>query len=56
MEKLNDLEKKIMNERYLQDTKTQTQLSEELGISQVTISRIEKKIIDKFRQEHKKTV
>jgi RNA polymerase sporulation-specific sigma factor len=47
--KLKPRERQIIIMRYFQD-KTQTQIAEKLGISQVQVSRIEKKIIDKMRQ------
>lgn len=50
MEKLKDIEKKILVYRYF-DKMTQIAIADELGVSQMTVSRIEKKIIKKFRQE-----
>jgi len=50
IEKLNEIEVKILKNRYF-DNKTQIQVAEELAVSQMTISRIEKKIIEKFRKE-----
>lgn len=50
MKGLNDLEKKIFIYRYY-DKRTQISIAKELDISQMTVSRIEKKIINKFRQE-----
>lgn len=50
MDKLKDMEKKILVYRYF-DKMTQISIAEELGVSQMTVSRIEKKIIKKFRQE-----
>ncbi len=50
IEKLNDREKKIIILRYFRD-KTQTEIAEELGVSQVQISRLENKIMDKMRLE-----
>ncbi|MDI6706445.1 MAG: RNA polymerase sporulation sigma factor SigF [Bacillota bacterium] len=47
--KLKPRERQIIMMRYFQD-KTQTQIAEKLGISQVQVSRIEKKIIEKMRQ------
>ena len=47
---LNDLEKRIFLYRYF-EKRTQISIAEELEISQMTVSRIEKKIIKKFRQE-----
>ncbi|ERJ85098.1 putative RNA polymerase sigma-B factor [Peptostreptococcaceae bacterium oral taxon 113 str. W5053] len=52
MSKLNEVERKILQDRYF-DKKTQVAISKELGISQMTVSRIEKKIIEKFREEMK---
>lgn len=49
---LNDLEKKIFYYRYY-DKRTQISIAKELSVSQMTVSRIEKKIIQKFRQELK---
>lgn len=46
----NDIEKKIFVYRYY-DKRTQISIAEELKISQMTVSRIEKKIIQKFREE-----
>lgn len=50
MDKLKDIEKKILIYRYF-DKMTQIAIAEELGVSQMTVSRIEKKILKKFRQE-----
>ena len=54
MTRLNDVEKKILRDRYF-DKRTQVAISKELGISQMTVSRIEKKIIEKFREEMRKS-
>jgi len=54
MEKLNEMEKKIFVDRYFKD-KTQVVIAKELNISQMTVSRIEKKIIEKLRKEMQKT-
>lgn len=53
MEKLNEVEIKIVKARFF-DSKTQMQVAKELGISQMTVSRMEKKIINKFKKELKK--
>ncbi|MTI72027.1 MAG: SigB/SigF/SigG family RNA polymerase sigma factor [Firmicutes bacterium] len=53
IEKLEDNERKIIKDRYIKG-KTQVQIAEELGVSQMTISRLEKKIIEKFRKQLKK--
>lgn len=47
-ELLNALEKKIFYYRYF-DKRTQVSIAQELDLSQMTVSRIEKKIIKKFR-------
>ena len=47
---LNDLEKQIFYDRYY-EKRTQIAIAEELNVSQMTVSRIEKKIIQKFRTE-----
>jgi RNA polymerase sporulation-specific sigma factor len=47
--KLKPRERQIIMMRYFQD-KTQTQIAQKLGISQVQVSRIEKRILDKMRQ------
>lgn len=55
MEKLNDMEKKILVDRYF-NKRTQVSIAEDLDISQMTVSRVEKRIIEKFRKEMKKTL
>ncbi len=50
IDKLDDIEKKILKDRYLK-RKTQIAIAQEVGLSQMTVSRIEKKIIEKFRKE-----
>lgn len=45
---LEDREKKIIILRYFRD-RTQSEIAEDLGVSQVQISRLENKIIDKIR-------
>lgn len=50
MKKLNEVEIKIVNDRFF-DSKTQIQVADELNVSQMTVSRMEKKIIKKFRKE-----
>lgn len=50
LESLDDTEQKIISLRYFKNL-TQTQTAAFLGISQVTVSRAEKKIIDKLRQK-----
>ena len=50
IEKLNIREQEIINLRYFKD-KTQVQVAKILGISQVQVSRIEKKILNQMRME-----
>ena len=48
MEKLDDKEKMIIQMRYLLDY-NQEDIAKRLGISQVQVSRLEKKIVTKLR-------
>lgn len=48
IEELSEREKKIIILRYFRD-RTQSEIAEDLGVSQVQISRLENKIIDKIR-------
>lgn len=50
IKKLNDREKHIILMRYFKN-KTQSEIANELGVSQVHISRIEKKAIENLRKE-----
>ncbi len=50
IEGLSERERKIIVLRYFRD-KTQSEIAEQLGVSQVQVSRLENKIIDKIRQE-----
>lgn len=50
LSRLDEIEVKIIKERYFEE-KTQIQVAEELGVSQMTVSRMEKKIFKKFRSE-----
>lgn len=47
---LNYVEKKIIRDRYF-ERKTQIDIARELGISQMTVSRMEKKILKRFKKE-----
>lgn len=49
--KLNKVEAEIIKGRFIDD-KTQVEVAKELGISQMTVSRMEKKIITRFRKEY----
>lgn len=53
MEKLNPTEVKIIRDRFFYN-KTQINVADALGVSQMTVSRMEKKIIKKFQKEYKK--
>ena len=55
MEKLNDMEKRILIDRYY-NKKTQVSIAKSMGISQMTVSRIEKRVIEKLRKEIEKTL
>lgn len=55
MENLNDVEKTILIDRYF-NKKTQVSISKKMDISQMTVSRIEKKVIEKMRKEVEKTL
>lgn len=52
---LNKIEKQILVERYF-NKKTQVSIAESLDISQMTVSRIEKRILEKLRIEAEKTL
>lgn len=49
MEHLDEMERELIVQRYFQD-KTQTQVAENLGISQVQVSRMEKRILLRMRK------
>lgn len=55
MEKLNEIEKQILVERYF-NKKTQVTIAKDLQISQMTVSRIEKRILERLRKEVEKTL
>lgn len=54
MEELNEVEKKILIDRYF-EKKTQVSIAKDLKISQMTVSRMEKKIIEKLKKELEET-
>ena len=47
--------KKIFKDRFFLD-KTQSTIAKELDISQMTVSRLERKIVDKLRKEYEKNI
>ncbi|MDO4772128.1 MAG: SigB/SigF/SigG family RNA polymerase sigma factor [Bacillota bacterium] len=53
LEKLDKVEAKIISSRFLEG-RTQVQVADELGVSQMTVSRMEKKLIAKFREDYYK--
>jgi RNA polymerase sigma-B factor len=53
IKKLNKIENRIITDRYF-NNKTQIVVANELNVSQMTISRIEKRIILKFKKEYDK--
>ena len=50
LEKLEEKERQLITLRYFED-KTQSQVAEQLGMSQVQVSRMEKKILRRMRQD-----
>lgn len=48
LERFNEVEKKFILERYFRN-KTQKQIAEALGVSQMYVSRMEKKVVDRFK-------
>lgn len=50
IEKLSEKEKKLVIMRYFRDA-TQTEIANDLGVSQVQVSRLETKILEKIRQK-----
>ncbi len=53
MDKLNPVEVKIIRDRFFSNH-TQVHVADDLGVSQMTISRMEKKILKKFKKEYKR--
>ncbi len=53
LDKLSEVEAKIISSRFLEN-KTQVEVAKELGVSQMTVSRMEKKLITKFRKDYNK--
>lgn len=48
---LSEQEKKVFRMRFL-ESRTQQEIADSLGVSQMTISRMEKKLKDRFREEY----
>lgn len=55
MKDLNEVEKTILIDRYF-NKKTQVVIAKKLNISQMTVSRIEKKVLEKMKKEIEKTM
>ena len=55
MKTLNELEIKILEDRFFKN-RTQSVIAEELGISQMTVSRLEKKVVEKLRKEYERYI
>ncbi len=51
LRKLSEQEKKVFQLRFF-DAKTQQEIADEMGVSQMTISRLEKRLKDRFREEY----
>ena len=51
IESLNDRERKLIVLRYFRD-KTQSEIAKSLGVSQVQVSRLESKVMDKIRKKY----
>ena len=50
LERLNERERRIINLRFYMN-KTQTEIAEEIGISQAQVSRLEKATLEKIRRQ-----
>lgn len=48
LERFNDVEKEFIRLRYF-NNKTQKQIADKLGVSQMYVSRLERKVLDRFR-------
>ena len=55
MENLDEVERTILIDRYF-NKKTQVVIAEKLNISQMTVSRMEKKVLEKMKKELSKTM
>lgn len=55
MKVLNEVEKEILIDRFF-NKKTQVSIAERLDISQMTVSRIEKRVVEKLRKEAEKSI
>ena len=55
LQSFNEAEREFIKQRYY-NKKTQKQIAERLGVSQMYISRLERKVLDKFRRLYYKSV
>ena len=55
LDKLNEKERHIIERRYFKN-KTQTELAEELGVSQAQVSRIEKNALERIKKRVEKGI
>lgn len=55
MERLNDVEKRLIKYRYVYE-KSQREVAAKLGVSQMYVSRVERKILEKLRNIYKNQV
>jgi len=55
LSKLNEIEIKIIRDRFFKN-KTQMHVANELGVSQMTVSRMEKKILLKLKKDYEKSL
>ena len=49
MDKLSDAERKILHMRYFEE-RTQRDIAREMGVSQMYVSRVERKMLARFRE------
>jgi len=49
LDKFSDVEKEFISMRYF-DNKTQKDIAQKMGVSQMYISRLERKVLEKFRR------
>jgi len=55
IEGLSDMEKKVIHERFYNE-RSQRDIAEEMGVSQMFISRMERKLLERFRAYYKRSV
>lgn len=55
MSKLDEIESRVVVDRFFRN-KTQSVIAKDLNVSQMTVSRIEKKVIERLKKEYEKTL